>query len=279
MAGYLPPGGNDLVSEAFKRRRALLLVHYLAVLIAAELLIAFASVTGNEWSALLGLILEIFLMLSFPVLASLLVARDKPLASFLGALMLAPLLRVVSLATPVTPFTTIEWLAIISVPLLLAAGAVMHAQGLRPRDVFLSLGVRRYAPLTVALVAAGFAIGLLEFQVIRPEPWIEGSGSSEFPLAVVAIFLTTGLTEELIFRGILLRTGIPLLGRRGAVAYVSVVFASLHIGFMSAPELLIAFVVGLVFGAVVLLTRSIWGAVGSHTLANVALYLLLPFGL
>jgi membrane protease YdiL (CAAX protease family) len=277
VARDLRTGGNGVGSEPSPRRRATFLIHVLAVLIAAELLFVFASLDNAEFPALLGLLLEFSLVLSLPVAASFLYASDEPLAAFLGALTLAPLLRIVSLATPSTPLTTINWLAIVSVPLLLASAAVMHALRLRPRDVFLGPGDRRYSPLNVGLIASGFGIGLLEFQIIRPAPWIEGANSPNLPFAIFVVFLTTGLVEELIFRGILLRTGVQLLGRRGGLVYVTVLFAALHIGFMSVPSLLLAFILGLVFGAVVLRTQSLWGAIGAHALANVALYLILPF--
>ncbi len=279
MAGYGLPGAQGQGAEVSPRRRAGFLIHPLAVLIAAELMFVFASVSQVEWPAFLGLILDIFLVVSLPVQASLVYVKDRPLATFLGALLLAPLLRVVTLTIPPTSFSTVGWLAVVSVPLLLAAGAVMFAQRLSPRDVFLAPGARRYLPLNVALLIAGFGIGLVEFQVLRPDPWIDAPGSPELPFAIVAVFLATGLAEELIFRGILLSRAVPLLGRRGALMYTTAVFAALHIGYVSVPEFLVAFLLGLVFGIVVLLTRTIWGAAGSHGVANVLLYLVLPYGL
>jgi len=277
VARDFPRGGRSVGPEPSPRRRAAFLIHVLAVLIAAELLLVFASLDNAEFPALLGLLLEFSLVLSLPVAASFLYASDEPLAAFLGALTLAPLLRIVSLATPSAPFTTINWLAIVSVPLLLATAAVMHALRLRPRDVSLGPGDRGYASLNIGLIVAGLGIGLLEFQILRPQAWIEGASSPNLPFAIFVVFLTTGLAEELIFRGILLRTGVQLLGRRGALVYVSVLFAALHIGFMSVPSLLLAFIIGLVFGAVVLRTQTLWGAIGARGLANVALYLILPF--
>ena len=270
-SGALPP--SPAISG---RRRAVFLVHYIAILVVAELLIVFAGTIDQEWPALVALVLEIFLAFSLPVIGSFLVG-DRPLAAFLGALTLPPLLRIVSIATPATFLTPSQWLGISSVPLILAAVAVMQAQGLRPRDVFLALGVRRYAALNIALVAAGFAIGFAEFQVVQPSPLVPTPESPEFPLALFAVVLTTGVTEEIIFRGVLLRTAVPVLRRAGAVAYVSAVNACLVIGFESVPVLLFVFASGLVFGAVVLVTESLWGAVGSHAIASIALYLILPF--
>lgn len=260
------------------RSHVLFLTHYVAILVAAELLLVFANLTGNGTLALLGMLFDVFLVVSLPVEAYLFVAKDRPLATFLGALMLPPLVRVVSLSIPTAYFTTVEWLAIVGVPLLLAAAAVMNAAGLRRADVFLGLGERRYIAINILIIFIGFGLGFVEYRILRPEPWIPASDRGQLPFAVVAIFLTNGLAEELIFRGILLRTGVALMGRQGALLYVTLVFTVLHVGFMSVPDLVFVFVVGLVFGIAVLFTRSLWGVVGAHTLANVALYLILPFG-
>jgi len=261
------------------RRHAAFLSHYIIVLVAAELLVAFADASGQGTLVVVGLLLDVYLVVSLPIEASLLATKDPPLAAFLAALVLPPLLRVVSLSTPLTPFTTIQWLAIVSVPLLMACFAVMRALDLRPRDVFIGFGDRRLIALNIAVAASGLGIGYLEYRLLHVAPWITARSSGDFAFAALAIFLATGLAEELIFRGILLSTGIRLLGRRGALLYVTVVFAALHVGFLSVPYLVVAFAVGLVFALVVLLTKTLWGTVLAHSLANVALYLIFPFGL
>ena len=261
------------------RRHMIFLGHYLVVLVIAEVLLASAEAPGQATLVVVGLLLDVYLLVSLPIEAAWLATKDRPLAAFLGALVLPPILRVVSLSTPLTPFTTAQWLAIVSVPLLLACFGVMRALDLRPKDVFVGLGDRRLITLNIAVAASGLGIGYGEYRLLHVAPWLTARGSGDFAFAALAIFLATGLAEELIFRGILLSTGVRLLGRRGALLYVAVVFAALHIGFLSAPYVVVAFAVGLVFGLVVLLTRTLWGTVGAHTLANVALYLVFPFGL
>jgi len=56
------------------------------------------------------------------------------------------------------------------------------------------------------------------------------------------------------------------------------VFAVLHIGLWSPVGLLFVFLSGLLFGMVVLATKGLWGAALAHAVANVAVYLILPFG-
>lgn len=260
------------------RRQVVLLVVYLIVILVAELLLVLANQTSDVSYALLGLLFDVGLVLSLPIAASFYAAKDPVFASFVGTLMLPPLIRVVTLATPTGLFTQAEWFVVVSLPLLLAAAAMMRAQGLSPRDVFLGIGERRYLPIGVTVAASGLAFGFLEFRFLRPAAWIATPGPSELAFAAIAIFLATGLAEELIFRGILLSVGVRALGKGMGIVYVTAVFTILNAGFLSLPDLGLIFVFGLVLGLAVLFTRSLWGAIGAHTLANVILYLILPFG-
>ena len=259
-------------------RRVGVLVQFLTVIVVAELLLVFANLAQIALFAIAGLLVEIGLVIALPLVAFYKVPRDPKVASFLGALVLVPLFRIVSLATPREPFSTIQWLAILGVAVLLSAAAVMHAQGLGPRDVFLGVGDRRFVPLNVSLAVFGVLLGYLEFQLLHPTPWITAPGSEPLIPAVIVVFIATGLAEELVFRGILLRTGIRLLGPRAALLYVTLVFTVLHIGLWSPVGLLFVFLTGLLFGIVVLVTKSLWGAALAHAAANVAVYLILPFG-
>lgn len=270
------------------RRRVTILLQVFTVLVVAEILLVYSNLTGDVLFSYAGLLVDLVLVFALPIVASRVVPKDRAMASLLGALVLAPLLRVVSLATPFDPSSPILWLALVSVALLLASAAIMHAQRLHPRDVFLGIGRRRFIPFNVGLAVVGFLLGSLEFQILHPAPcaarpcpnpilWSGDPGSEPFLTAVIVVFVATGVVEELIFRGILLRTGIRVLGRRAALLYVTLVFTALHVGFLSAAELLFVFFLGLLFGVIVLITESLWGAAVAHATANIALYLILPF--
>ena len=273
-----PPPPVKAPPRPWRKTQVILLAQYMVLLAVAEILLLYAGLSGDGLFSLLGLLIDVFLLVSLPIEASFFAAKDAPFATFLGALLLPPLTRVVTLSTPGGLFTQTEWLIVVSVPLLLACAALMRAQRLRPRDVFLSLGERRYLTLNVTLAAAGLGMGFAEFRILRPEAWIDGMGTSELAIGAIAILLGTGLAEELIYRGILLRNGVRFLGTRGGLLYVTGVYAILHIGFMSPLDLALVFGFGLILGIVVLFTKSLTGAIGAHTLANIALYLILPFG-
>src|SRR6266566_1387277 len=242
------------------------LLAYLALVIVAEILIAIPGPPAGEGRPLqpIGLGMHILLVFTLMFLSVLLQAKDARLASLLVAVSLASLVRVFSLAVPrfaflATPgsnvYNTIPWLGLVSAPLLVSVAAVAYVQGLRPRDLGLLIHRWQEVPLQLALAMTGIPLGLLE----------------------IAIFLATGLSEELIFRGILLKRAVEALDERYGLLYVTAIFASLHLYFLSATDMAFVFAVGLFYGFVVLNTKNLWGVILSHSLGNVILYLVAPF--
>src|SRR5205823_8973750 len=110
-------------------------------------------------------------------------------------------------------------------------------------------------------------------------PWISALSVNAFLAGAVVIFFATGLSEELIFRGILLRHAVAGLGEGEGLLYVTAIFTSLHIYFLNSWDLVFVFAVGLFYGIAVLKTKNLWGAILSHSLGNVILYMVAPFSL
>src|SRR2546426_784186 len=134
--------------------------------------------------------------------------------------------------------------------------------------------------LSVLLQSKDAPLGLLEFFILRPPPsqkWVPGITLGNLVLGGLAIFFATGLSEELIFRAILLKRAVEGLGERAGLLYVTAIFASLHIFFLNGIDLVFVFAVGLFYGIVVLKTKNLWGVIVSHSLGNVILYLVAPF--
>lgn len=276
------------VSSSVRTTRWTYLLTYLAAVIVAEILIAVPGGTTNEERPFqtLGLGVHILLVFSLMFLSVLLQAKDTTLAPLLVAASLASLVRVFSLAVPRYPFfgvpeadplNTIPWLALVSIPLLVSTLAVAYVQRLGPRDLGLLFTRWKEVPLQAAIAATGIPLGLLEFVILRPEPWVANLAIGSIAVGGLVIFLATGLSEELIFRGILLRRAVEGLGERYGLLYVTAIFASLHIFFLKGEDLVFVFAVGLFYGFVVLKTRNLWGAILSHSLGNVILYLVAPF--
>src|SRR5437773_346228 len=177
----------------------------------------------------------------------------------------------------VVPARTSRWTYLLAYLALVIVAEVAYVQGLRPRD--LGLLIRRWqeVPLQLAVAMTGIPLGLLEFAILRPAAWIPQETAALLLTGGLVIFLATGLSEELIFRGILLKRAVEALDERYGLLYVTAIFASLHLYFLSATDMAFVFAVGLFYGFVVLNTKNLWGVILSHSLGNVILYLVAPF--
>lgn len=244
---------------------------FLALIMVAELIVSFSSPTA-------GLVFHGILIFVFVITSALVYTQDPFLSKLLVAFMLAPMIRVLSLATPLWPFTdTLYWLLVISFPLLAAAFATISVQNLRRRDVGFVVGDWRKLWIQVLIILVGAPLGVVEFLILSPSGWIPTFTLPSFAVGVVIILLGTGLAEEVIFRGIMLHDAEGLMTKKQALLLVSLVFTVLHISFLSAGDLVFVFVVALFFGLAVQKTGSLIGVIGSHTLLNVVLYLVMPF--
>ena len=168
---------------------------------------------------------------------------------------------------------------------------VMRVVGFRPTDVGLNL---KRLPIQLPIILTGLVFGVAEYFILVELPAMpiaETLGLStqslsvplieEFTLRAVwlpaLIFLTcTGFVEELIFRGVLQRSAVALWGWWGIV-YISLIFAILHIGFLSWVDVIFVLSVAIFFGWVVKRTGSLLGVSLSHGITNVMLYLVAPF--
>lgn len=260
---------------------------YLALIALAEILIAIpgppSDVNAGPYQEV-GLTIHILIVFALLFHAVLAQERDRVLSLLLVALSLAPLIRVFSLSVPHYPppppgdpdLYILDYLGLVSLPLLSAVGAVIFVQGLRLADLGLGLHDLHEIPYQAMIGISGLPLGLVEYAILRPTEWQYGVVPGGFVTAVVIIILATGLSEELIFRGVLLRRATEALGRRPGILFVTIVFASLHIYFRNPVDLAFVFLVGLFFALVVVRTKSLWGATMSHSLGNVVLYLVAP---
>ena len=89
--------------------------------------------------------------------------------------------------------------------------------------------------------------------------------------AMLAMAVTSGTIEEIMFRGILLRHLEAMLGTWAALALTSLLFGAAHLtnpGATLFAAFAIAMEAGILLGAAYLLTRRLWLAVGIHAAWN-----------
>ncbi|MGI8554487.1 MAG: CPBP family intramembrane glutamic endopeptidase [Dehalococcoidia bacterium] len=239
---------------------------YLAAVGVAEL------VTG-VFDARLGVVIDICILLA--ILAQTTFATGRAELRFLHALFLAPLLRILSLGPSLflKDVPLVYWYIILAVPIVVATLQVAHTLGLNRRD----LGLIRGSLPTQAIVAfTGFGFGIVEYLILRPHALIPHLSLQTFWWPALMLLIGTGFTEELLFRGVMQSASRGITGRL-TILYVSLMFAVLHIGYRSVKDVIFVFLVGLFFSWVVLKTGSILGTTLSHGIANISLYLIVPF--
>jgi membrane protease YdiL (CAAX protease family) len=121
----------------------------------------------------------------------------------------------------------------------------------------------------VKLVATMVAAGLTPADPKRElGPFVELVRSPDAWLVFLAAVVLAGLTEELLFRGVLSRTlEATRLGFWGGAALASAAFALLHMQYGSGGQLVI-FAVGMTLAWIRAWSGSVWPAVVCHALNN-----------
>jgi chromosome partitioning protein len=203
--------------------------------------------------------------------------EERRQANFLITLALVPLIRLVSLAMPLESFPELTWYGVIALPLLAASWAAARACGYNRQQLGLTVSWNsRFIGITILVGLSGFGLGYLEYRILQPEPIID-TFSPLYILAASAILLVgTGFTEELMFRGLLQRSGGEMFGNGFGLLYASLLFAALHIGHRSALDVVFVFFVAIAFGLIAVQTRSLAGVTIAHGLTNVCLFVIFP---
>ena len=239
-------------------------IFYLLAITAAELI----TIYGDPiW----GIVSHIAILIMVILQAA--VDWRCPHRQLILSLALVPLVRIVSLSMPLVGIPQLWWYPIIYTPLLAAAIVVMRALGYGARDVGLNLNML-WAQLLIALT--GIGLGVAEYLILQPEAMVAEFTWQAVWLPALLLSVCTGFVEEFIFRGVLQYAAVEAFGWWGVV-YVSLLFAILHVGFLSWIDVAFVFAVALFFGRAVKKTGSLWGVVLSHGITNVVLYLIAPF--
>jgi membrane protease YdiL (CAAX protease family) len=180
----------------------------------------------------------------------------------LPALALVPLLRLLSLAIPLRRFDPLLWQLMIGLPLLLATVLAIRPVGLSARDAGLGLGrVSGWWQLVIALT--GLPLGYAAFSITRPE--LPPSANSLLALmgGVIVLVIFGGFLEELLFRGLVQGAATPLLGPISPL-FAGLASAAVYLGTLDPLVILFMGLVGVLFGALVRRTGSIWGVALAH---------------
>jgi len=239
---------------------------YLLALTVCELAVAL-------WDPRVGLVGHLGLLATTLALGSL---SDGPARALWLACAIGPLVRVVSLGSPMWAFPPMMWFVLSALPLFVSGMLVMRASGMRAVDVGLRCPGPRAWPLELVVAASGLGLGAAEWYIVRPSPMALGTGAWQLALSAIIILVCTGLLEEFLFRGVLRSAADRALGSVASSLFGALVFAALHIGYRSLLDLLFVGLVALYFDQVVRRTGSIVGVTVAHGLTNIVLFVLIP---
>jgi membrane protease YdiL (CAAX protease family) len=209
-------------------------------------------------------------------LAQLFIDRRNRLSSLILALTLVPLIRILSLVMPLSTFAPIYWFIIIGVAVYLAFIALVIQQRIELKECGIRLPKLKHLPLEIGIILLAVPLGVAEYYILRPLPVIDSFSITNIVIAVLILFIATGLMEELIFRGLIQKKAIAILGPWKGILFVTFIFAMLHIGNLSILDVLLVFSIGGAYSIIVYKTKTIIGVTISHTVVNMFLFIICP---
>jgi membrane protease YdiL (CAAX protease family) len=235
------------------------------------LVIAIAEVINVTIGPVWGIVCHIIVLVALILRSAL--ADKRAYQQLPLSLALVPLVRIISLSMPLANIPPIWWYPIIYAPLLVAAWQVVRLQGYSLGQIGLNL---KRVPIQLAVALTGTVFGIGEYFILTEEAQMTGLMLQQtWLLSAFLLIVSTGLVEEVIFRGVIQRSAVQVFGWWGVI-YVSVLFAVVHLIHHSLLDIGFVFVVGLFYGWVVKKTGSLFGVVLSHGITNVVLFLVAP---
>jgi len=185
-------------------------------------------------------------------------------------LILVPLIRIVSVALPISNLPVIYWFVLISIPLFLSTFTTARLLSIFRFDPGI---VGSSLPGQLAVGCLGVIIGWAGSLLNLDKPFLFVIESQQMWLSIPTVIICTGFLEELIFRGIIYRTVEKEIGVKRAIVLVSALNASLYLSNLSITQFFYVFAAMLVFSVVYARQRSLIGVSLAHGLLNITLAL------
>ncbi len=263
-----PPDVIGGLKPMSTRRAYIFILSYLSVVASAEIIITYHDPKA-------GIIIHGILMFLVFAHAAFIYPSSRNVANLLMTIGIAPLIRVISLSTPLSSFSYIYWFLVLSIPLFAAILMLRAIQGLTEEDLGLVINTRKLH-WEFGIIAAGFPLGLVEYYILKPEPIIESITVGNMVAPVLIFIVCTGLIEELIFRGIMQHNANRVFGVPVGIFLTSILFGFLHTGNLNSLSVVFAFAVGILYSLIRIRSGSIFGISLSHGILNSVLFLVAP---
>ena len=247
------------------RNEKIFAVGYVLALILAEVTVTFVNKET-------GLAIEAVILMALLVNSSINVSHNY--AVLLRSMMALPMIRIIGLSIPLMQIQPLYWFPIIALPLFAASYTIMKNQGLTSQHIGLIWGNKK---LQFLIALTGIFLGTIEYIILQPKPLIGVLNPVNLITASIILIVSTGLAEELLFRGIIQKNAENTFGIVIGLLYTAVLFTALHIGWDNFYDLIFVFSVAMFYGYAFQKTRSIVGITLSHGISNSFLFLIIPF--
>lgn len=186
----------------------------------------------------------------------------------LPALMMLPLIRILSVVMPMSSVDPMYWYALTGAPALL--GIVLVTRAIRLHMG--ALGLRRPASVSVEVVMAlmGIPIGLILVSTAGSSMQIRGDVTVVGFALVVLPFVV--VLEEVVFRGVLQHVA-AIRSPNLSILIPNVFYAAMYLGSGNGALALAMGGMGVLFSAMVARTGTLWGVLGAHLLMRIVVQL------
>jgi len=256
----------------FRGFRGFLVVNLLYFVVVLALV---EEVLLNSALAWYGLALAFFGFALFPIVGVLFAGKGESVRVVFEVCGLLFATRIVFSPFPIRLLESAAFLPVVYTLIMSAVVLYLWFRRIPLEKIDFSRGLIRLPLQVSAGVLVGAVLGLVESFVLNPQPINIGpSVVSNIVYLVVTMMVFVGLTEELLFRGLLQSYTAELMPKWQAVHLTSLVFALFHIGWLNPLEVVFAYGAGVVFGYLLIKTGGLTAPVVAHGFGNIVLYVL-----
>ena len=243
----------------------------LAIVVSAYIVaIGMAEVTVANLDPVTGVLLHSILLVG--LLSQYVFIGESSYRRIFPVLALAALLRILSLAMPITQMSQISSYVLVGVPLFLAIGLTLRLLNLTWDELGVRVGS---AGVQVIVAISGVPLGAAAFLIARPQALSTHFSLQDLVINSAVLIVFVAVLEEIIFRGLLQTVVNGAFGRGGNILS-SLLFAIMYSGSLSWRFVLFMGSVSLFFGWCFSRTESITGIIGAHSLLIIGALLVWP---
>ena len=229
----------------------------------------------NSALAWYGLTLAFLGFVSLPLVGIVLAGKDGRARIMLEVCGLLFATRIVFSPFPISFLESAAFLPAIYTLIMTGAIVYLWFRKIPLRKIGFSRGLIMLRFQVLAGVCVGILLGLVEYSILRPKPIEMGSNVfSNILYLIVTMMVFVGLTEELLFRGLLQSYMVDLMPKWQAVHLTSLIFGLFHIGWLNPMEVVFAYSAGTMFGYLFIKASGLTAPVVAHGFGNIVLYMI-----